>query len=107
MAEPVLRNFAASHSTNRVTALQGLLDEGKITKAVFDDLKTKHCDTDKIALSFSGEGFDNTDFDSIVETFKKNDPVLTLSSRTSGQVTKDEENPVLKDAERRANASKN
>jgi len=111
--EPV----AASRATirllkeNRQMKLEKLMQAGKITKAAKDKIVAKHLSDSALSLSLSSDE-DGDAFDDLVETLEANEAVVNLKGKSGQQTTrlshdlKPEDNPLVKDAERRAAAAK-
>lgn len=91
-------------SDNRHMKLDALVREGRISKAVRDDLVEQHCSQDRLDIALS-QGTDDG-FDALVTTLKKNPVSLALTEKTGPQTTLDpKDNPLLADAEARQKAA--
>jgi hypothetical protein len=102
---PVSASLVKILGENRTTKLDALVHSGRISPAVRDKFAAQYCNGDALTLSLSTEAEDG--FDSLVETLKLNPVALSLGEKTGAQVsTKAEENPLIADAERRAEESK-
>lgn len=109
---PTMRKMAKE---NRQNKLDTLVSQGKITKAVSDKLAAKYCTDDALTLALSSkqENFDDG-FDSTIEALKDNAPSIEFRERTKGQtialgnanIGKSDENPLLKNAQARAEAAR-
>lgn len=95
---------------NREMKLSRLVDEGRITKAVRDDLHKQFCGDECLSLSLSGTA---DAFDSVVASLAKNEPSIAFKKeRTGAQAValshslRDGKNPVVEGAKRRAEAAK-
>jgi hypothetical protein len=108
----VAAGFITLARDNRKMKLDGLVGKSAITKAVADKLSEQYCTDEALSLSLSSDGTSSDGFDNLIETLSGNDPVKL--GEASGQQTvalshnlkKGEENPVLKDAQARADAAK-
>jgi hypothetical protein len=97
---------------NRTLKLDRLVESSKITPAVRDKLAAQYCDGEALALSLAVEDGPADGFDTLVEALGENDPVA-LSESTGPQgvrmihgAGKAEANPLVADAEERAEAAK-
>ena len=98
--------IAAAHidmlRENREGKLDRLVEKGKITKAVRDELHKQFANDDALALSFSQPDA----FNSTITALEKNESVINFQQRTSTQLPKAEDNPLLRNANaRRARAA--
>jgi hypothetical protein len=91
---------------HRAMALDGL--KRKLPKPVLDKLKKKYCaeQTVAFALSLEAQGEPPDDFDEQVAIFSML-PDLVRGEQTGAQVLKDDDNPIMRDAEKRAEAARN
>lgn len=85
---------------SRQHKLAALVDAGKILPAVKDKLAIQYCSDETIAASLA-DGAAPDGFDATIAALCENDAVISLSEKTGAQVLKDEDNPLLKDAENR------
>lgn len=100
--DPILIRLSAENRANR---LNRLVEMGKITPAVRDEIEKKYVTEKALAVSLSLGGDDG--FDNIVDLFDKND-VVELTEKTSAQVLvlgdnlKAGKNPLIEDAKARS-----
>jgi len=91
---------------NRRMKLQGLVDAGKISPAVRDDLLTQHASDGALTISLSMTGDQTDGFDTLVETLGKNPAVISMSERSGPQTRlSPDENPLLANAKKRRDAA--
>lgn len=69
---------------SRDTILNALQAEGRVTSAVITDLKAKFTTKDRVKHDFQ-EGIENTVFDNIVDSLKKNDVVVSFGNKSGKQ----------------------
>ena len=96
---------------NRRMKLDKLVQDGHITPAVCSKLGEQYCNNERVSLSLSSDSSDG--FDEMIEALKENDP-LVLAEKTGPQDIMSlsnyrndkDNNPLLKDAEKRAAEAK-
>lgn len=99
---PLAAGFQKIAFDNRTGAIDGLVTGGHITPAAATKLKEQFVTTDHIAMAMSDDGTFSDGFDGLVESLKENQ-AIQLGERTGPQSKlKDEDNPVKRDAMRRA-----
>lgn len=97
-------------SENRQHKIDDLVTKNHITPATAKKLSTQYCEDKTLTLSLSDDAYSDG-FDSVIEALRENDPVV-LGEQTSGQSERralelsDKDNPLIKDAERRAKEAK-
>lgn len=100
--DPILIRLSAENRANR---LNRLVEMGKITPVVRNEIEKKYVTEKALAVSLSRGGDDG--FDNIVDLFDKND-VVELTEKTSAQVLvlgdnlKAGKNPLIEDAKARS-----
>jgi len=91
----------------RNTKLDRLVEQGRITPAVCDKLKLQFTSDDALQLSLASEDGKDDAFDNVFAALSLNEP-LELGEKTGaqggdvGELLKAEKNPLIADAERRA-----
>lgn len=97
---PVNDNILKLIKTSREQLLNSLVEKGKVTPNVVNELKLKFLTDDRIKLDAIN---DNSDFDSVIAALDKNDSVLTFGSKTGVQLqNKTEANPLLENMKKRS-----
>lgn len=114
--EPISATLIELSSENRATKIDALEEAGRITPDVAKKFKTIFSDEKAVKAALQ-RGTNSDHFKELVEALVDNDPIV-LVEKTGAQVikaalpkpkdgvTKDEDNAVLKDADRRAEAAK-
>jgi len=97
---------------NRTNKLNALVEAGKITPAVAEDLRKQYCTSEVLTLALTSETVSDG-FDATIAALSKNDGMV-LGEKTRGQYDRQilqpqdgQKNPLLADAERRAAAAGN
>jgi hypothetical protein len=91
---------------NRQMKLSALIQDGRISKAVGDELVEEYCSDDALTIALSTEGITDN-FDKVIGALSKNPKMSTLKDKTKAQILSldPEKNPVIANAEARAKAA--
>lgn len=85
------QQIAAAHISmlrdNRTMKIDKLLDDGKITKAVRDDLVKRYTKDETISLALSHDA-SNDGFEDVLSTLSLNEKVVSYGGKTGAQVVK-------------------
>jgi hypothetical protein len=102
--EPVAASIVGVLRDNREMKLDKLVADGRVTKAVRDDLHKTFCSDEALQLSFAAPDA----FETTIAALAKNERVLSFKEKTAGQPLvrlSHDENPVIRDAKARAAAA--
>lgn len=95
---------------NRDMDIDNLVNEGRITPAVADDLKKQFSKKDEIVNCVDIEGNSIDNFEAVIAALAKNEKVLNFGGKTKATLVKGgdegEPNPLIADAMARAKAAK-
>ena len=108
IAASLVNRFASQESKTRTFQIDALVKDGRITKAVADDLKKDFCESKTLALSFDhkSDGDFKDNFSGVLSALEKNERVLSFNEKTRDQTYNSENvSPLVKDAQERADAS--
>jgi len=84
--------------------LDGLVRDGKLTKAAKDEFAKNFCNIDTVSLCVQADGSIGDGFDVTMDALEKQEPVVQLGEVTAAQrySLKDEDNPTIQNAKKRA-----
>jgi len=110
-APKIAAGFMDMARENRTIKIDRLVDQGKITPAVAEDLKKVHLIDAALSLSLTAETSDG--FDALITALDKNEQVVSFVEKTGAQVQLSDaqkgdgtKSPLVANAEERAEAAK-